>query len=98
MIRRPPRSTQSRSSAASDVYKRQPGFFSFFPGLGKTRSLHGCRFKMVVSLTTAPSFGKDLGFPVVCYFEKDFAGFCIACNGSQRNIQNNIFAVGASTS
>eukprot|EP00657_Telonema_sp_P-1_P000695 TRINITY_DN1135_c0_g1_i1.p1 TRINITY_DN1135_c0_g1~~TRINITY_DN1135_c0_g1_i1.p1 ORF type:complete len:101 (+),score=41.93 TRINITY_DN1135_c0_g1_i1:56-358(+) len=25
MIRRPPRSTQSRSSAASDVYKRQPG-------------------------------------------------------------------------
>src|SRR5680860_844398 len=33
MIRRPPRSTQSRSSAASDVYKRQPlavvvqGFF-----------------------------------------------------------------------
>src|SRR5680860_1923068 len=24
MIRRPPRSTQSRSSAASDVYKRQP--------------------------------------------------------------------------
>ena len=30
MIRRPPRSTQSRSSAASDVYKRQDkyGFFS----------------------------------------------------------------------
>src|SRR5450756_2058430 len=25
MIRRPPRSTQSRSSAASDVYKRLPG-------------------------------------------------------------------------
>src|SRR5450756_2988661 len=25
MIRRPPRSTQSRSSAASDVYKRQDG-------------------------------------------------------------------------
>src|SRR5450756_2788444 len=25
MIRRPPRSTQSRSSAASDVYKRQTG-------------------------------------------------------------------------
>src|SRR5665809_163960 len=29
MVRRPPRSTQSRSSAASDVYKRQ--------GLGRTR-------------------------------------------------------------
>src|SRR5680860_1909535 len=28
MIRRPPRSTQSRSSAASDVYKRQEAFSS----------------------------------------------------------------------
>ena len=28
MRRRPPRSTQSRSSAASDVYKRQPGYYS----------------------------------------------------------------------
>src|SRR5450756_3168211 len=28
MIRRPPRSTQSRSSAASDVYKRQDFFYS----------------------------------------------------------------------
>ena len=28
MIRRPPRSTQSRSSAASDVYKRQVSFIS----------------------------------------------------------------------
>ena len=27
MIRRPPRSTQSRSSAASDVYKRQAPFY-----------------------------------------------------------------------
>ena len=36
MIRRPPRSTQSRSSAASDVYKRQPTdietFGCDFPG------------------------------------------------------------------
>eukprot|EP00657_Telonema_sp_P-1_P000759 TRINITY_DN11484_c0_g1_i1.p1 TRINITY_DN11484_c0_g1~~TRINITY_DN11484_c0_g1_i1.p1 ORF type:complete len:112 (+),score=28.48 TRINITY_DN11484_c0_g1_i1:133-468(+) len=30
MIRRPPRSTQSRSSAASDVYKRQGLFFQTF--------------------------------------------------------------------
>src|SRR5450756_377984 len=30
MIRRPPRSTQSRSSAASDVYKRQHHFFGLF--------------------------------------------------------------------
>ena len=28
MIRRPPRSTQSRSSAASDVYKRQGAYLS----------------------------------------------------------------------
>src|SRR5680860_1904204 len=35
MIRRPPRSTQSRSSAASDVYKRQV-LFEDVPGLGKT--------------------------------------------------------------
>src|SRR5680860_386259 len=31
MIRRPPRSTQSRSSAASDVYKRQPYTWWSFP-------------------------------------------------------------------
>ena len=30
MIRRPPRSTQSRSSAASDVYKRQAHVFEIF--------------------------------------------------------------------
>src|SRR5450756_2945028 len=30
MIRRPPRSTQSRSSAASDVYKRQERFYDIF--------------------------------------------------------------------
>eukprot|EP01015_Nassula_variabilis_P004982 TRINITY_DN1354_c0_g1_i4.p1 TRINITY_DN1354_c0_g1~~TRINITY_DN1354_c0_g1_i4.p1 ORF type:complete len:104 (-),score=35.39 TRINITY_DN1354_c0_g1_i4:126-437(-) len=29
MIRRPPRSTQSRSSAASDVYKRQVYIYSY---------------------------------------------------------------------
>src|SRR5450756_3107549 len=31
MIRRPPRSTQSRSSAASDVYKRQVGHMRVVP-------------------------------------------------------------------
>ena len=31
MIRRPPRSTQSRSSAASDVYKRQEIMFAMTP-------------------------------------------------------------------
>src|SRR5678815_3916211 len=35
MIRRPPRSTLDRSSAASDVYKRQPQ--SLFHGSGRSR-------------------------------------------------------------
>ena len=42
MIRRPPRSTPRTSSAASDVYKRQPicypDVIQFAPGLPKTRS------------------------------------------------------------
>src|SRR5450756_2476700 len=33
MIRRPPRSTQSRSSAASDVYKRQATFVALTIGV-----------------------------------------------------------------
>ena len=34
MIRRPPRSTLDRSSAASDVYKRQAAFGEKFPDQG----------------------------------------------------------------
>src|SRR5680860_851445 len=39
MIRRPPRSTQSRSSAASDVYKRQVLAFAFNKQLPFTNNL-----------------------------------------------------------
>src|SRR5664280_2301122 len=39
MIRRPPRSTLSSSSAASDVYKRQPQF-SYVDGAFYTQYLH----------------------------------------------------------
>src|SRR5450756_1293483 len=39
MIRRPPRSTQSRSSAASDVYKRQQ-IASVNPGQGYNTALY----------------------------------------------------------
>ena len=39
MIRRPPRSTQSRSSAASDVYKRQEGNVFFENELGQKEEL-----------------------------------------------------------
>src|SRR5450756_875984 len=41
MIRRPPRSTQSRSSAASDVYKRQPDFVRWGTRLGCLEMLLG---------------------------------------------------------
>ena len=46
MIRRPPRSTQSRSSAASDVYKRQPTPSSF-SGAAFTPTLTNCRWSSV---------------------------------------------------
>src|SRR5680860_658632 len=39
MIRRPPRSTQSRSSAASDVYKRQVDRRAMYVGLRSERAL-----------------------------------------------------------
>jgi len=40
MIRRPPRSTQSRSSAASDVYKRQGEWFDISPEDAKLELIH----------------------------------------------------------
>src|SRR5450756_253928 len=40
MIRRPPRSTQSRSSAASDVYKRQAGWDAELDGLSGSGAGH----------------------------------------------------------
>ena len=40
MIRRPPRSTQSRSSAASDVYKRQKPHRDVLPPYAKIDWLH----------------------------------------------------------
>eukprot|EP00657_Telonema_sp_P-1_P007521 TRINITY_DN2745_c0_g1_i1.p1 TRINITY_DN2745_c0_g1~~TRINITY_DN2745_c0_g1_i1.p1 ORF type:complete len:115 (+),score=42.70 TRINITY_DN2745_c0_g1_i1:79-423(+) len=39
MIRRPPRSTQSRSSAASDVYKRQDVYYAGGLIIGKNRGV-----------------------------------------------------------
>src|SRR5680860_422179 len=43
MIRRPPRSTQSRSSAASDVYKRQVYDWNHFGGInGHSTFLRTC--------------------------------------------------------
>src|SRR5450756_2691225 len=51
MIRRPPRSTQSRSSAASDVYKRQ-----ILNNLGGTR--HEAKLRAVIEhYTNVPVVG-----------------------------------------
>src|SRR5680860_1864629 len=40
MIRRPPRSTQSRSSAASDVYKRQAVFSNMCSSVREGTAIH----------------------------------------------------------
>src|SRR5450756_1464295 len=47
MIRRPPRSTQSRSSAASDVYKRQEPALSLCPTTKKTAYGRSERWRVV---------------------------------------------------
>eukprot|EP00826_Nyctotherus_ovalis_P047124 TRINITY_DN5379_c0_g1_i15.p1 TRINITY_DN5379_c0_g1~~TRINITY_DN5379_c0_g1_i15.p1 ORF type:complete len:152 (-),score=35.55 TRINITY_DN5379_c0_g1_i15:107-532(-) len=47
MLRRPPRSTQSRSSAASDVYKRQVVLLSLILFVSATKSL---RYPSMTSL------------------------------------------------
>src|SRR5450756_2460073 len=57
MIRRPPRSTQSRSSAASDVYKRQ---ILIFPEGGHSRDGQMHPFQLGLGIMV-----KELGIPVV---------------------------------
>src|SRR5450756_3156769 len=55
MIRRPPRSTQSRSSAASDVYKRQGKYLLGTDNLGRdqlSRLIHGARVAVMVGIFT----------------------------------------------
>ena len=52
MIRRPPRSTQSRSSAASDVYKRQFHFF-IADKSGKSLIVEWLDNEMVITEDTA---------------------------------------------
>src|SRR5450756_1255172 len=49
MIRRPPRSTQSRSSAASDVYKRQTLRLDLVRQVSQSEGLQGLRSGLAVS-------------------------------------------------
>src|SRR5678816_1374082 len=66
MIRRPPRSTLDRSSAASDVYKRQIYTFAFGATLGIGTlfylAVNGANIASVVALsyTAGTGFGNDL--------------------------------------
>ena len=76
MIRRPPRSTQSRSSAASDVYKRQVLVLSPASATNKHRNWN--RFEVADWLTERLSrddrciVGIDHGFSFpVSYFERN---------------------------
>jgi hypothetical protein len=65
MIRRPPRSTQSRSSAASDVYKRQlnkaPQFSFFDKTSGRPKSKWEQDIKMFAN-TLVDEMINDLSF------------------------------------
>src|SRR5680860_1926582 len=64
MIRRPPRSTQSRSSAASDVYKRQGllglALMALTLGLGNTGQSIGMVVLFIASLGTWPHLWSGL--------------------------------------
>ena len=65
MIRRPPRSTQSRSSAASDVYKRQVGTSIIKWVFGGTLELSdsvGCRYVTADVKRESTGFYEKLDF------------------------------------
>ena len=72
MIRRPPRSTLDRSSAASDVYKRQHVYFAGTKQ-GKELAAHYCSADIFVFPSKTDTFGIVLleslacGLPVAAY-------------------------------
>src|SRR5450756_2651877 len=70
MIRRPPRSTQSRSSSASDVYKRQTLALPFgpdcaFPSQAKTERIRACDAVVGVSQYVADYIRQYAGIDAV---------------------------------
>ena len=83
MIRRPPRSTQSRSSAASDVYKRQ-GQFKYLTHMNLWAQLFYFTFQFLTDLLPESFNSKDniqshlslafttVIFPMACYVAFSF--------------------------
>ena len=74
MIRRPPRSTLDRSSAASDVYKRQVGSIAV-AGAGAGRGVraggggaggHGCRENATVAVSYTHLRAHETVLDLVC--------------------------------
>src|SRR5450756_2046374 len=69
MIRRPPRSTQSRSSAASDVYKRQwygyPTATTYAVTLGTITTVDGDTTSTVTIATSPAAAGATVTLTVV---------------------------------
>src|SRR5428012_24000 len=69
MIRRPPRSTQSRSSAASDVYKRQDGVDQG-PGY-PARALHAEAHSLSLIHISEPTRLGMISYAVFCLKKKN---------------------------
>eukprot|EP01016_Furgasonia_blochmanni_P018766 TRINITY_DN211_c0_g1_i1.p1 TRINITY_DN211_c0_g1~~TRINITY_DN211_c0_g1_i1.p1 ORF type:complete len:190 (+),score=74.41 TRINITY_DN211_c0_g1_i1:40-609(+) len=89
MIRRPPRSTQSRSSAASDVYKRQ-GINAEYMGKDRKIVIKNLSIQMVArSLNRTKIIKKRSKRFVRCEFE-DYRGRFSASWRKPRGIDNRI--------
>src|SRR5450756_1375460 len=77
MIRRPPRSTQSRSSAASDVYKRQTDALPVRPGGGvrlRSELCIGCHNCAEACPFGAVLWDPEQNKPEICVY----CGYCVA--------------------
>src|SRR5450756_3216437 len=83
MIRRPPRSTQSRSSAASDVYKRQlPTVFLIVTGK-RGRSMRGAPDPLAVFTLAAYKACTQSGEAPM---PQEFEGKVVVVSGGSRGI------------
>ena len=93
MIRRPPRSTQSRSSAASDVYKRQSLFKSVH---ARTRRQSGGRIdrrahsrgRPPARMATSPRTAGDTGKP--CSRILEYPGIAIYAEFRGQGLASNL--------